>query len=237
MTSAPVDARGVNEDNEDEESGAGATAAARRRGPRLRAWTRRLHNYVGLYLLLFLWLFSVSGLVLNHSKWAAARFWEARQESTTERAIHTPAAAGDVAMAEDLTRQLGLVGEIGETKRHPDGARFDVQVVKPGRVYRVEARLDSGRARVTEIRLNAWGVVDALHKFTGVKMDEPARTRDWVMTRVWSLAMDALALGLVVLVVSGLYLWYRRVETRRTGFVALLAGVACCAFFLYGLGA
>ena len=233
MTPPPVGPPEV----EEEEGPIGTGTGTRRRAPRVRAWTRRLHNYLGLYLLLFLWLFSVSGLVLNHSKWAAARFWDARQEVITERAIRAPGAGGDIAMAADLMRQFGLVGEIGETKRHPDGARFDVQVVKPGRVYRVEARLDSGRARVTEIRLNAWGVVDALHKFTGVKMDEPARTRDWVMTRVWSLAMDALALGLVVLVVSGLYLWYRRAETRRTGLVALLAGVACCAFFLYGLGA
>ena len=172
--------------------------------------------------------------MLNHSRWSVSRFWDARQETTTERAIREPAAAGDVAMAVELMRQLAIVGEIGETRRNPDGARFEFQVVKPGRVFRVEARLDSARARVTEIRLNAWGVLDALHKFTGVKMDQPAQTRDWVLTRVWSLAMDALALGLVVLVLSGLYLWYRRPETRRPGLVALAAGVACCGFFLYG---
>jgi hypothetical protein len=199
--------------------------------------TRKLHNYLGLYLLLFLCLFSISGLVLNHSNWSAARFWEARQEATTQRGIRAPVAGGDVAMAADLMRQLGIVGEIGETRRHADGARFEFQVVKPGRVFRVEARLDSARARVTEIRLNAWGVVDALHKFTGVRMGRPEQTRDWVLTRIWSLAMDALALGLVVLVGSGVYLWYRRPETRRAGLVALVAGGVCCAFFLYGLGA
>jgi hypothetical protein len=223
--------------DEEEDRWAEAATVSRRRELRLRAWTRRLHNHVGLYLLLFLWLFSVSGLVLNHSRWSVARFWDARTETTAERAIRAPAAGGDVAMATALMRELGIVGELGETKRHPDGARFDFQVVKPGQVFRVEARLDSARARVTEIRLNAWGVVDALHKFTGVKLDEPARTRDWVLTRIWSLAMDALALGLAFLVLSGLYLWYRRAEARRPGLVALLAGVACCAFFLYGMGA
>ena len=230
--SPPTRADEIDEDEERQPS-----MSARRRAPRARAWTRKLHNYLGLYLLLFVWLFSVSGLVLNHSKWSVARFWNARQELSAERSIHAPAADGDVAMASELMRQLGIVGEIGETKRHPDGARFEFQVVKPGHVFRVEARLDSARARVTEIRLNAWGVLDALHHFTGVKMDEPARTRDWVLTRVWSLAMDALALGLVVLVVSGVYLWYRRAETRRVGLVALVAGIGCCAFFLYGLGA
>jgi hypothetical protein len=229
--SPPVDPIDV---GDEEEFGAGVSP--RRRSARLRAWTRKLHNYLGLYLLLFLWFFSVSGLVLNHSKWSVARFWDARQESTTERAIRSPAATEDVAMAAELRRQLAIVGEIGETKRHADGARFEFQVVKPGRVYRVEARLDSARARVTEIRLNVWGVFDALHKFTGVRMDEPARTRDWAMTWIWSLAMDALAIGLVVLVLSGLHLWYGLSARRRPGLIALAAGLACCAFFLYGLG-
>ncbi|MEJ7810239.1 MAG: PepSY-associated TM helix domain-containing protein [Gemmatimonadaceae bacterium] len=214
----------------------GAGAAERVRTARVRVWTRKLHNYLGLSLLLFLWLFAVSGLVLNHSMWSVAKFWTARREATTERVIRAPTVTGDVAIAAELMRQLGIVGEVGETRRVPDGGRFDFQVVRPGRVVRVDARLDSARARVTEIRLNAWGVLDALHKFTGVVMDEPVRTRDWVLTRIWSLAMDALAVGMVVLVLSGLYLWYRLAEKRRPGLVALALGVACCAFFLYGLG-
>ena len=86
------------------------------------------------------------------------------------------------------------------------------------------------------LKLNAWGVVDALHKFTGVKMDEPAITRDWILTRIWSLAMDAVALGLVLLVLGGLYLWYRLPAKRLPGLAVLAAGIACCAFFLFGLG-
>ena len=109
-------------------------------------------------------------------------------------------------------------------------------VVKPGHVFRVETRLDSAHARVTEIRLNAWGVLDALHKFTGVRMDQPDRRREWILTRIWSFAMDALAVGLVILVCSGLYLWYRLPAKRATGLAALVVGVACCAFFLYGWG-
>jgi hypothetical protein len=213
----------------------GAHAAVRRRAARFRLWTRRLHTWAGLYLLFFLWLFSVSGLVLNHSKWAVAQFWKARQESTTARAIQVPNATGDVAIAKDLMRQLAIAGEIGETKRRPDGAiTFDV--VKPGRIVRVEARLDSARANVTTTRLNAWGVLDALHKLTGVKVDEPERRRDWVLTWVWSAAMDALALGMIFLVLSSLYLWYRLPAKRGPGLAALALGVLACAFFLYGFG-
>ena len=207
------------------------------RASRVRAVTRMVHNYVGLYFLLFIWLFSVSGLVLNHPQWAAAQFWKARDEHTVVRTFHAPPVTADVALATDLMAQLGIVGEINETRRTGDSTQFEFQVVKPGRVIRVQARLDSAHARVTEIRLNNWGVLDALHKFTGVTMDDPTRTRDWILTRVWSLSMDALAGGLVCLVLSGLYLWYRRPGRQRWGLVTLMAGAACCVFFLYGLGA
>ena len=213
-----------------------AAAAERLRSARLRMWTRKLHNYLGLHFLLFIWLFAISGLVLNHSQWSAGQFWKSRQETTTQRAILRPTVHGDVAIAAELMKQLGIVGEIGDTKRDAEGRVFDFQIVKPGQVFRVEARLDSAFAKVTEIRLNAWGVLDVLHKFTGVRMDAPAQSRDWILTRIWSFAMDALAVGLVVLVCSGLYLWYRLPAKRATGLAALVVGVACCAFFLYGWG-
>ena len=201
---------------------------------------RKLHNYLGLWLLLWIWLFAFSGIVLNHPTWRAAQFWAERAETTTVRAVRPPAASsriGDAELAAALMRELGITGEVQETKRSGDGARFDVQVVRPGRVWRLEARLDSAVVRVTEIRLDARGVVDALHKLTGVRMRDPALRRDWVMTRLWSLSMDAVAIGLIVLVASGLWLWWRRTPVRVPGLVALALGTACGVFFLFGLGA
>jgi len=39
----------------------------------LEAWNRRLHYYLGLYFLLFIWLFSFTGLLLNHPRWSLSR--------------------------------------------------------------------------------------------------------------------------------------------------------------------
>lgn len=220
---------------DDEAEALAAAFMDRRRAAKLRVWTRKFHNYIGLCLLLFVWLFSVSGLVLNHSKWSAAQFWKQRRETTADRVITAPTATGDLAIASDLMRQLGIVGEIGETKRDQRGA-FEFQVVRPGVIWRVQARLDSARAVVTETRLNKWGVMDALHKLTGVNMDQPALQPDWILTRLWRLAMDALAFGLIVLVLSGVYLWWRLTVKRSSGLIALTLGMAACAFFLFGLG-
>jgi hypothetical protein len=66
-------------------------------------------------------------------------------------------------------------------------------------------------------------------------MADPAKRRDWLLTRIWSAAMDALAIGLIVLVLTGPYQWYGLTSKRHLGLVLLGAGSAVCAFFLFGL--
>lgn len=212
----------------------GSRAEMQRRPDRFRTWNRKLHYYLGLFLLLFLWLFSVSGLLLNHPKWATGDFWTDRRETVVQRPIQRPTVTGDIAVASALMRQLSVVGEVSDVQRAPGDTTFAFQVVKPGHVVRVAANFPAGRASVTEIELNAWGVMDALHKFTGVRMDRPKEQRDWLLTRLWSLAMDVLALGLVILVGSGVSLWWRLPQKRVGGGIALVTGVVCSGLFLYG---
>lgn len=209
---------------------------AARSGGQLRKWTRRLHFYLGLYLLLFVWLFSLSGLFLNHPEWKLTHsFWDQRQESSYQRPIASPRATGDLAIARDLMRQLEIAGEVDQIKRSPGDDAFSFRVAKPGQSFNVDASLDSGTVTVSRIDLNAWGVLSGLHTFTGVSMNDPDRERDWALTMIWSLAMDAVALGLMILVFSGLYLWYRLKQKRMLGLLVLAAGTACCAFFVLGL--
>jgi hypothetical protein len=45
-------------------------------------------------------------------------------------------------------------------------------------------------------RVNGWGVIRMLHTFTGVHPGSAQGRRDWWLTRLWSLSMDALVMGL-----------------------------------------
>ena len=49
-------------------------------------WNRKLHFYLGLYFLFFLWLFSLTGLMLNHGQWLVSIGATARVESRFDRA-------------------------------------------------------------------------------------------------------------------------------------------------------
>lgn len=203
----------------------------------VHTWTRRLHFYLGLYLLVFIWLFAISGLFLNHPKWEFTHdFWERREEATFEQTVRPPQAArNDLEIAKIIMTQLNLRGEINQVATNPATNLFSFQVSKPGEIYDAEVDLSTGIATVKQTRLNFFGALDALHKFSGVSMRDATRERDWWLTRIWSAAMDAVAVGLIVLVTSGLYLWYSLKAKRVAGVIALGAGTFVGWFFLAGL--
>ena len=45
---------------------------------------RKLHIHFGLFIILFIWLFFVSGLIIHHGEWKFAKFYENRIESKKE---------------------------------------------------------------------------------------------------------------------------------------------------------
>src|SRR5216684_280706 len=156
---------------------------SQRLAERAEIWNRKLHYYLGLYLLFFVWLFTFSGLLLNHSSWKFAEFWGNRKEISYERQITTPAPGSDLMQANDLMRQLDLTGEIEWTATRNNTSRLDFRVTRPGRIIEIKTDLEQKRATVKRIDLNAWGVMRLLHTFTGVpRMNDSRNERDWILT-------------------------------------------------------
>ena len=91
-------------------------------------WNRRLHYYLGLYLLFFIWLFAFTGLLLNHPRWQFAQFWPNRIQSTTEHGLESVAPAADIDRARDVMQQLGIAGEVQWPAAQPANGPFTFQV-------------------------------------------------------------------------------------------------------------
>ena len=206
-----------------------------RRAAAFATWNRRMHYYLGLYFLFFLWLFAFTGLLLNHSSWAFAQFFPTRKVSKFGRQIQSPAPASDLDQARAVMRQLGIDGEIAWSAARRDSARLDFNVSRPGRVYQVEADLKEGRAAVTLTEFNTWGVLRTLHTFVGVSPDDPRNRRDWILTNLWAFTMDAVAAGVLLMVLSSFYMWWGLHDKRKLGLVALALGTAVCGLFVTGL--
>jgi len=198
-------------------------------------WNRKLHYYAGLYLLFFVWLFAFTGLLLNHGDWHFAEFWPNRRQSSYERHIATPNSGGDLQQAREILNQLGIDGEIEWTTTRADSQNFDFRASRPGHIFEVHTDLAQNRVSVQRIDLNAWGVIHILHTFTGVRFGDTRNNRDWFLTSVWAFTMDAVAIGLILMVATSLYMWFRLVAKRLLGLCALAAGTLSCGLFCLGL--
>lgn len=198
-------------------------------------WNRRLHYYLGLYLLLACWLFALTGILLNHPKWEFAQFWPNRIQTRSERTFTGPVGATDLERARALMQQFGLVGEVQWPTGRPAGGALAFQVIRPGLAVEVKADLTARRATVQQHAYNVWGLVHTLHTFGGVRANDRVNVRDWPLTTVWVLAMDALAVGLVLMIASSYIMWYRLKVKRRGGVIAIVLGVASCGLFVVGV--
>jgi hypothetical protein len=190
-----------------------------------------------LFLLFFVWLFALSGLVLNHPSWRFTEFWGNRTQISYERDIAAlgPDTKGDLEQVRKIMRQLGIVGEILWTTTRANSNQFDFQVRRPGHFFFIKADLARKSVAVQQSEVNLWGVVRTLHTFTGVQMDDPRNTRDWVLTSVWAYSMDAVAAGLIFMVLSSLLMWFKLPQKRLSGVFVLGLGTLLCALFCAGL--
>ena len=200
-------------------------------------WNRKLHFYAGLFLLFFIWLFAFSGLLLNHPTWSFAESWNNRKETNYVREIAAPGpeAKGNLGQAREIVRQLGMEGEILWTTTTTNADQFDFQVRRPGHFFFIKADLARKRVTVRQAEVNLWGVIKVLHTFTGVQMDNARNSRDWVLTSLWAYSMDAVAAGLVFMVLSSLYMWFGFPQKRLPGAVVLGLGSLSCGLFCIGL--
>ena len=200
----------------------------------MEAWNRRLHYFLGLYFVLFIWLFSFTGLLLNHSRWRISAIPNAA-DPVYEQAIEPPSGTTDRVRAQNVISQLGLRGEIDWPASPQPQGRLNFNVVYPRLATQVRVDLGTMRATVRKIDRSMWPALTIAHSFSGSRYNAPATQRDWWVTSVWTLAMDALAIGLAMMVCGSYYMWYRLKPKRTLGVVALAAGWLTCAWFVFGL--
>ena len=195
-------------------------------------WNRRLHYYLGLYFLFFLWLFSLTGLMLNHQQWFSDLY--DRAESKHQLSIETPLGDTLLEQTRDVMRQLGLQGEIDWPASQPVW-HIDFNVSRPNGAAQVRVDLNAKQAFVREFENGRLHAFQIFHTFSGSRFNQPASRRDWIVTSIWVWAMDALALGLIVIVLGSYYMWWQLKKRKTLGVAALALGAASCGVFVAGL--
>ena len=115
------------------------------------------------------------------------------------------------------------------------GEALSFQVSRPGLAFEVKADLAARRATVQQQAYNVWGLVNTLHTFGGVRANDRVNVRDWPLTTIWVLSMDALAGGPGADGVEQLRDVVSAGGKATRGGVALVLGVASCGLFVVGV--
>ncbi len=159
-----------------------------------------------------LFFFAVTGLTLNHTEWFAGAQRTTQSQGAVDKSWLGPQVA-KLEIVEHLRRVHSVRGALSDFR--VDDAQLAVSFKGPG--YTADTFVDraTGRYELNETRLGFAAVMNDLHK-----------GRD--TGRAWSWLIDASAVLMTLVSVSGTILIFFLPKRRTTGLVAAAIGGAVC---------
>jgi hypothetical protein len=201
----------------------------------LLKWNLKIHIYIGLYLLFFIWLFGFSGLLLNHH-WKFANFWDERKEASFERTFTISGEREQYTLVHDIMHKIDLNGSISNLKFSEDSIFLNFIISKPGTRYDIQANLIDGNILIKEMRFNKWGIMRALHVLRNPSLKKQGDRYQSAIAYIWSISMDIVSVSLILLCFGGWYLWIKTPRKRFfRGLIAVASGFIICICFLFFL--
>lgn len=172
-------------------------------------WGRWLHIYLSMTSFAILFFFAITGLTLNHPDWFGVK------ESAVSRKGEGAARCHEAKLetVEHLRKVHGVRGALSDYRI--DDAQCAVSFKGPG--YSADAFIDraSGRYDLTESRMGVVAVINDLHK----GRDTGAG---------WSVMIDASAILMVLVSLTGFVLIFFLGKKRTSGLLAAAAGAVAC---------
>ena len=202
-----------------------------------RFWTliRRTHTYLALLLFPWLVMYGVTAIGYNHHgafgtandlynfsgpNWTAEETWPASFDIPAQGPIPK-----DVAAA--MLRMGGIEAEVYGGYRL--GANLVVAYV-PSFWTTERLAYDLRTRELTRYRraFVAQTTLTAMHARAGYQHES-------VINDAWAVAVDATMISILLWVATGLAMWWQQRRLRAAGGIALAAGMASFAWFVFGL--
>jgi hypothetical protein len=167
-----------------------------------------VHLCMGMFCFAFLAMYGVSAVQMAHRKW-----FRLSDQVTEQRFTLIPG----VFDARAVARLLPFRGELSSVRPAPDELRF--AIARPGVVSEVRYSTVSGAAFVRIHESGVGGALNRIHQIRGLGHGYPP-------LNAWAAVLGLVSLGLVILGVTGLWLWFQNQKERRIGAVLLAAGAS-----------
>ena len=195
------------------------TVPGRRRRNNGQRWTRLLHSWLSMTSLLVVLFFAVTGLTLNHQDWT---FGQAPQVTKTSGTLPSGAITSSepdfLQISEYLRANEGATGEI--TDHGVDGDTGRISYSGPGYTGSATFSLTDGSYTMESTRYGLVAVANDLHKGRHT-------------STAWSWTIDAAAVLLILVSLTGLILQLLIQKRRTTALILLGLGVVAGAGLMF----
>ena len=171
---------------------------------------RRIHLFTGLLLLLFVFMYFVSGYVIIHRPWFGKN---APKTSTRTETLEFNGETSEEAMAKFLQDRFDLRGRSGAIKHRPDGS-VQFNFARPGTIHEAVVASEGKQVTITSKEFGFADLANGMHRLHGYK-------GGWLYW-VWALFFDLASAALIVFALTGVVLWYQMGGNRIPGLICLL---------------
>jgi hypothetical protein len=186
-----------------------ANKAPRPLNLRIHSAIRWLHTYISLVTLLVVLFFSITGLTLNHAEWSSGGVIQKDVTGTVDVKWLDTAAPDKLNITEKLRQDHSLRGYVDEVRI--DDRECTVMFKAPG--YSADAFIDvkTGQYQMTIVEEGKLAVMNDLHKgrHSG---------------KLWGVLIDASAILLSIISLSGLGLLFFLKRIRTGGLIVVAVG-------------
>jgi hypothetical protein len=184
-------------------------------------FVRRAHLYTGLFLLPWVIMFGVSTIPINHQSPETVQ-WTRLGEHTFDAPV--PEGAENLRpLGREMMNTAGIEGGYWIFRLNPK----QVEVGHPDFLSPVRLRYFPQEKRLTVERrpFSLRPFLSGMHTRGGYDMGS-------FWDSVWAVFIDVVCVGLILWIASGIYMWWGLPATRRWGWLAMGAGVACFAVII-----
>jgi len=178
---------------------------------------RTLHAAAALFCLPFLAMYAVSGVQLAHRRWFPLH------DSITSERLTLPPAITD---ARAVARLLPARGEL--TVVRPSPTSLQLRIVRPGTISDSDYTIATGVTTIRTTQAGFIGMLNRIHQTQGLWHES-------ALINTWSATLSLVALGLLLLGVTGLCLWFRNHSDRAIGAALLFAGSGLAAALIVSM--
>ena len=186
-----------------------ANKAPRPLNLRIHSAIRWIHTYISLVTLLIVLFFSITGLTLNHTEWSSGGVVEKQVTGSMDVKWLDSTAPDKLNIAEKLRQDHSLRGHVDEIRI--DDRECTVMFKAPGYAADAFINVKTGSYQMTIAEEGKLAVMNDLHKgrHSG---------------KLWGVLIDASAILLTIISLSGLGLLFFLKRIRTGGLIVVAAG-------------